>query len=101
MRVCISRYWLLAHVLFSALAVFACDVAYFHRPITRAACVFQQAAFALRAYQPPACFGRVRACMYQLIQLATDLLAGGLTFVYGYNSGAVVAPKRNLIVSGW
>ena len=42
-RVRIRRYWPLAHVILSALAVFARDVAYCHRPITRAACGFRSA----------------------------------------------------------
>ena len=35
-----SRYWPLAHVILSALAVFARDAAFLYRPIARAACGF-------------------------------------------------------------
>ena len=59
MLACITRYC--SHVIFSALAVLACDhVAGMNPSAHHSRSLCFQAAFALRAHQPPACF----ACLH-------------------------------------
>ena len=94
---CIRRYC--SHVIFFALAVFACDhVAGIIPSAHHSRSLCSQAAFALRAHQPPACFVCLRvsddtACSFYFLHSLFSLVFTWLVLIHRPITRAACAPR--------